>query len=145
MAGGRPLRVVELDHVVVRCSDQARTLDFYSRVLGLVEERRLEAIGLIQLRAGASLVDLIPADAPPAFEARNVDHFCLGVETDDMQALVRYLTAAGVTVMGEPTERYGARGMGLSVYVNDPEGNVVELKQVARAPGEPGRAPAGSS
>jgi glyoxylase I family protein len=129
-AGERPLRVAELDHVVVRCTDQVRTLDFYTRILGLTEERRLEVIGLIQLRAGAGLVDLVPAEAPPAFEQRNVDHFCLGVETEDMDALVRWLGAQGVTVMGDPMPRYGARGMGLSVYVNDPEGNVVELKQI---------------
>jgi catechol 2,3-dioxygenase-like lactoylglutathione lyase family enzyme len=129
----RPLRVRELDHVVVRCTDQPRTLDFYTRVLGLVEERRLDVIGLVQLRAGASLVDLVPRDAPPSFEHRNVDHFCLGIEADDMQAVVRWLDAEGVSMLGEPTERYGARGSGPSLYVNDPEGNVVELKLVPRA------------
>ena len=128
----RPLRVRELDHVVVRCADQARTLDFYTRVLGLTEERRLDVIGLIQLRAGSSLVDLVPADAPPAFEQRNVDHFCLGIDADDMQDVVRWLEAEGVSMLGEPTERYGARGSGPSLYVNDPEGNVVELKLVPR-------------
>ena len=75
----RPFRVAELDHVVVRCRDQARSLEFYTRLLGLAEERRLEAIGLIQLRAGASLVDLVPADPPPTDTGRNVDHYCLGV------------------------------------------------------------------
>lgn len=129
----RPLRVRELDHVVVRCADQARTLDFYTRVLGLTEERRLDMIGLIQLRAGSSLVDLVPADAAPAFEQRNVDHFCLGVDADGMEAIVRYLEAEGVVMLGEPMERYGARGSGPSLYVNDPEGNVVELKLIERA------------
>jgi catechol 2,3-dioxygenase-like lactoylglutathione lyase family enzyme len=126
----RPFEVRELDHVVVRCADQAKALDFYTRILGLTEERRLDVIGLVQLRAGASMVDLVPADAPPAFEQRNVDHFCLGVRVDDMDALVGWLGSQGVTVMGEPMERYGARGQGLSVYVNDPDGNVVELKRI---------------
>jgi glyoxylase I family protein len=125
----RPLRVAELDHVVVRCRDQARSLDFYTRVLGLTEERRLDAIGLVQLRAGESLVDLVPADPPPTHEGRNVDHFCLGVDVADMAALVAYLREQKVEVLGDPMERYGARGMGLSVYVLDPDGNVVELKQ----------------
>jgi catechol 2,3-dioxygenase-like lactoylglutathione lyase family enzyme len=136
MANGgtsRPLRVAEIDHVVVRCADLARTLDFYTRVLGLREERRIDAIGLVQLRAGRSLVDLVPADAPPAFAERNVDHFCLAVELTDMETLVRYLAAEQVTMLGEPTERYGAYGHGPSLYVNDPEGNVVELKQLPRA------------
>jgi glyoxylase I family protein len=126
----RPLRVAELDHVVVRCRDQARSLDFYTRVLGLVEERRLDLIGLVQLRAGASMVDLVPADPPPSDSGRNVDHFCLGVHAADMDALVRWLEAEGVVVLGTPADRYGARGSGLSVYVLDPDGNVVELKQM---------------
>ena len=125
----RPLRVAELDHVVVRCRDQAASLDFYTRVLGLVEERRLDVIGLIQLRAGESMVDLVPADPPPSDSGRNVDHFCLGVDAADMTAMVDYLRAEGVVLRGDPAERYGARGSGLSIYVLDPDGNIVELKQ----------------
>jgi glyoxylase I family protein len=125
----RPLRVAEIDHVVIRCRDQARALDFYTRVLGLTEERRLDAIGLIQLRAGASLIDLVPAEPPPTHEGRNVDHVCLGVDTPDLDALMRYLREQSVEVLGDPAERYGARGMGPSVYVLDPDGNIIELKQ----------------
>jgi len=128
----RPLRVAELDHVVVRCRDQARSLDFYARILGCPEERRIEAIGLIQLRAGASMIDLVPADPPPTHEGRNVDHFCVGIVADDMEATARWLRAEGVEVLGEPTERYGARGMGVSLYVLDPDGNIVELKRMPR-------------
>jgi glyoxylase I family protein len=136
MAGSmeRPLRVEELDHVVIRCRDRARSLDFYTRVLGLAEERRIEAIGLIQLRAGRSMIDLVPADPPPTHEGRNIDHVCLGVEAPDIPAMVRWLREQGVEVLGDPAERYGARGMGLSVYVVDPDGNVVELKQSPRPP-----------
>lgn len=127
----RPLAVAEIDHVVVRCRDQAAALDFYGRILGCVEERRIEPLGLVQLRAGQSMIDLIVADPPPGdFAARNVDHFCLGVRAPDMDALVRWLGAQGVMVLGEPAERYGARGQGLSVYVQDPDGNIVELKQL---------------
>jgi glyoxylase I family protein len=126
----RPLRVAELDHVVVRCRDQAQSLDFYTRILGLTEERRIDAIGLVQLRAGASMVDLVPADPPPSQEGRNVDHFCLGVEVADMESLAAWLRSQRVEVLGEPTPRYGARGNGLSVYVLDPDGNIVELKQM---------------
>jgi glyoxylase I family protein len=127
-ASERPFRVAELDHVVVRCRDQAKSLAFYTGVLGLTEERRLDVIGLIQLRAGASLVDLVPADPPPTHEGRNVDHFCLGIDAADVDALVAWLRDAGVEMLGDPMPRYGARGMGPSVYVLDPDGNVVELK-----------------
>jgi glyoxylase I family protein len=128
-----PFKVAELDHVVLRCRDQARALDFYTRVLGLVEERRIEQIGLIQLRAGQSMLDLVPERHPRSEEALNVDHFCLGIEARDLGEVTRHLRQHGVEVMGEPAMRYGARGMGLSVYVRDPEGNVVELKQLPRA------------
>jgi glyoxylase I family protein len=127
---GTPFRVAELDHLVLRCRDQARMLDFYTRVLGLHEERRLAAIGLIQLRAGASLIDLVPATSPPDASGANVDHFCLGVVVDDFAAALAYLRGHGVAIAGEPTTRYGARGHGLSIYIHDPEGNMVELKRM---------------
>lgn len=128
-----PLKVAELDHVVLRCRNQTRMLDFYTRVLGLKEERRLDQIGLIQLRAGASMLDLVPATDPRVESGLNVDHFCLGIEASDLDAVIRYLRDSGTDVIGEPADRYGARGMGKSVYAHDPEGNVVELKQMPAA------------
>jgi glyoxylase I family protein len=125
-----PFRVAELDHVVLRCRDQPRMLAFYTDVLGLYEERRVDQIGLIQLRAGASIVDLIPAAEPRSDSGANVDHFCLGIMTSDLGATVIYLKQWGVEVLGDPAMRYGARGTGLSIYIHDPEGNVVELKQM---------------
>ena len=123
-----PFTVAELDHVVLRCRDVSRMLDFYTRVLGLAEERRLDAIGLIQLRAGASLVDLVPdADEQP-HDRPNVDHFCLSIDVTDMNAVLAYLAGEQIETIGDPMVRYGARGYGLSVYCRDPEGNVVELK-----------------
>jgi len=127
-----PLTVAELDHVVLRCRDQGRMLDFYTRVLGLNEERRIAQIGLIQLRAGASMIDLVPAAEPRIESGTNVDHFCLGIETGDLGVAMNYLRANSVEVLGEPAMRYGARGMGKSIYVRDPEGNVIELKQLPR-------------
>jgi glyoxylase I family protein len=132
-AEGRPFRVGEIDHLVLRCANLQRALEFYTSILGLREERRIEKIGLIQLRAGHSLLDLVPADQEPGGSARNVDHFCLGVEADEFAALIDYLRQHGVEMIGEPSTRYGAHGMGLSVYIRDPEGNTVELKQIPSA------------
>jgi glyoxylase I family protein len=128
-----PLKVAELDHVVLRCRDQTRMLDFYTRVLGLSEERRIAQIGLIQLRAGASMIDLVPAAEPRIESGTNVDHFCLGIDTDDLHSTMTYLRTNSVEVLGEPAMRYGARGLGNSIYVRDPEGNTIELKQIGRA------------
>jgi glyoxylase I family protein len=125
-----PFTIAELDHVVIRCREPAVMLDFYTRVLGLREERRVAPLGLVQLRAGASMVDLIPAAERRRQDAANVDHFCLGVVTDDLVKAAEYLHANGVEVVGAPEQRYGARGPGLSIYLRDPEGNVIELKQM---------------
>jgi len=122
-----PITVAGLDHVVLRCRDQARMLDFYVRVLGLTEERRLEAIGLVQLRAGRSLIDLVPG-TPAGLEGFNVDHVCLSLAPVDMKVVADHLQGLGVETLGEPMVRYGAGGYGQSIYLRDPEGNVIELK-----------------
>src|SRR5262249_52991163 len=114
-------RIAELDHVVFRCRDQNLMLAFYTGVLGLTEERRLDAIKLVQLRAGRSMVDLVPAHGELSEPAMNVDHVCLGVEADDMAALVAHLKTRGVDVIDGPVTRYGAHGNGLSIYIHDPE------------------------
>jgi glyoxylase I family protein len=112
-----------------------RALKFYCNVLGCVEERRVERIGLVQSRAGRSLIDLIEAlrdaDDPLAEGARNMDHFALRLLTFDEAALIAHLKAHGVEV-GETVERYGAEGTGPSVYIRDPDGNTVELKGPAK-------------
>ena len=124
-------------------------------MLGCTVERRLEAIGLIQLRAGRSLIDLVPVDgelgraggAPPGSEGRNLDHFCLRVEPFDEPAIRRHLEAHDVEA-GPLATRYGAEGEGPSLYITDPEGNVVELKGppdakdlgAGRPPARPARA-----
>src|SRR5271155_403213 len=129
-----PLKVAELDHVVLRCRDQERAYDFYTRILGLKEERRIAQIGLIQLRAGRSMIDLVPASGPRVETGLNVAHVCIGIEARDLNEVATYLRGQSVEVMGEPATRYGARGSGLSIYVRDTEGNVVELKQMPTAP-----------
>jgi glyoxylase I family protein len=124
-----------LDHVVLRVGDVERSLRFYCGALGCVEERRVEALGLVQLRAGAALIDLVAVDSPlgrlggpaPGDSARNLDHFALQLAHFDEAALRAHLVAHGVAP-GDVGERYGALGMGPSMYVRDPDGNVVELK-----------------
>ena len=116
-----------LDHVVLRVADVERALRFYCEVLGCREERRLESIGLVQLRAGAALIDLVPAEGAPKAGAGNMDHFCLRIEPFDEAQLRAHLAGHGVEV-GEVARRYGAEGHGPSLYLQDPDGNTVELK-----------------
>jgi len=129
-----------IDHVVLRVSDVARAIGFYCDVLGCTVEKRQEHIGLIQLRAGRSLIDLVDVagklgrmgGAPPGEEGRNMDHFALRIATLDAAAIGAKLEAHGVAP-GEVAERYGAEGEGPSIYIRDPDGNTVELKGPPRA------------
>lgn len=134
------IRIREIDHLVLRVADGERMLRFYCDALGCSVERREDGIGLIQLRAGRSLIDLVPVDGPlgraggaaPGREGRNLDHFCLRVEPFDEAAIRQHLAAHGCSA-GPVQQRNGAEGEGPSIYLSDPEGNVVELKGPAGA------------
>lgn len=128
-------QILGLDHVVLRVTDMARMTRFYCEVLGCNVERERPELGLVQLRAGASLIDLISAGGEPGRRGgavdgkagRNMDHLCLRIEPFDRNALVAHLVSNGA-VPGEIKSRFGADGYGPSLYINDPDGNVVELK-----------------
>lgn len=128
-------KIRQIDHVVLRVVDVESMMKFYMDVLGCGLEKVQASAGLYQLRAGTSLIDLIPVDgklgrlggAAPGAQARNLDHFCLSIEPFDGNSLLEYLRAKGYEA-GPVESRYGAEGEGPSIYVNDPEGNVVELK-----------------
>jgi catechol 2,3-dioxygenase-like lactoylglutathione lyase family enzyme len=129
------LTIKHLDHLVLRVTDLAAMMAFYTDVLGCKVEKVQENLGLYQLRAGSALIDLVPVDGPlgakggaaPGAEGRNLDHFCLRVEPFDADAIIAHLRARG-TEPAPVASRYGAEGQGPSIYVSDPEGNVVELK-----------------
>jgi len=136
----RAIEIRGIDHLVLRVRDLERSIAFYCGVLGCREERRIEALGLVQLRAGSGLIDLVELNsplgkqggAPPGEEGRNVDHFALQLSNFDEEEIRAQLSAADIPP-GEVGERYGAQGMGPSMYIRDPDGNVVELK----GPGTP--------
>jgi catechol 2,3-dioxygenase-like lactoylglutathione lyase family enzyme len=125
------VRIGGLDHVVLRVGDLNRAISFYQKVLGLQVERELQQPRLVQLRAGASLIDLVPASVSPHKApdkaGRNMDHFCVRVLGFDATALKAHLAKNGVDP-GDVHERYGAEGYGPSIYITDPDGNTVELK-----------------
>jgi catechol 2,3-dioxygenase-like lactoylglutathione lyase family enzyme len=125
------IQVAGLDHLVLRVADLDRAIRFYGDVLGCHVERRLDEPKLVQLRAGASMIDLVPgsgaARSEEAAAGRNLDHFAVRISTFDFQVLADHLRRHGVAV-GEVRRRYGAEGYGSSLYITDPDGNVVELK-----------------
>ncbi len=129
------LKITGIDHLVLRAHDAPRLIAFYTDVLGLTVERVQAKIGLTQLRAGTSLIDIVAVDsqlgrlggAGPGAEARNLDHFCLNVAGFDLAAVRAHLEAHGVEI-GEEGVRYGSGGEGVSLYLKDPEGNGLELR-----------------
>ena len=129
------IEITGIDHIVLRARDAEALVAFYTGVLGLTVERRQDAIGLIQLRAGDQLIDIVGVDgvlgrmggAAPGAEGRNLDHFCLNVRGFDLETVKAHLEAHGVAP-GPEGLRYGAGGEGVSIYLTDPEGNGLELR-----------------
>lgn len=128
--------IQRIDHLVLRVADLPRAVRFYCEVLGCVVERRRDDLGLIHLRAGQSLIDLVALTGPlgrkggagAGDEGRNLDHLCLRIDPFDEVALRDHLHRHGVGMPEAAALRFGAEGEGLSLYIQDPDGNTVELK-----------------
>jgi catechol 2,3-dioxygenase-like lactoylglutathione lyase family enzyme len=135
------MRILGLDHIVIRCNDLGAMLNFYRDTLGCHVEKHNEKLGLIHLRAGSALIDLISVEgelgrvggAGPGAQARNVDHFCLRIESFEEAALRAFFHSRGVE-LSKVHDNYGSEGTGPSVYFSDPEGNSIELKGPAHTP-----------
>ena len=131
-----PFTVQRIDHLVFRVRALEASITFYEQVLGCTVVRRRPDLGLVHVRAGASMVDLVAIDGPlgkaggqgPGAEGRNVDHLCLRVEPFDEKAIVAHLAALGLQPRGPARHNFGAEGTGLSLYFTDPDGNTIELK-----------------
>ncbi len=128
--------IKNLDHVVLRSQDAERLVAFYCNVLGCTVERRSSPeLGMVQLRAGHALIDIVAVDselgrmggAAPGKDGRNMDHFCVRVDPFEEDAIRQHLAQQGV-VGSKLENRYGAEGNGPSIYIQDPDGNTVELK-----------------
>ena len=130
----RPFEIKGIDHIVLRVSNLAASRKFYEGLLGCVMERELPDVGLFQPRAGKQLIDLVPVGSElggvseVVQENRNQDHFCLTISPFEPVTITELMVAANVTC-SEVGTRYGADGYGLSIYITDPDGNTVELKE----------------
>ena len=134
--------VLRIDHVVLRVRDLQNSVRFYT-TLGCAVERRRPELGLIHLRAGSSMIDLVSLEgrlgarggSAPQAEGRNVDHLCLRIEPFDEQAISDHLARSGIEPMGHAAVNFGADGDGPALYIRDPDGNLVELKGPGPASG----------
>ena len=130
-----PFSIARIDHIVLRVADLQRSIDFYGQVFGAEVVRHNQPLGLVHLRAGTSMIDLVDlhgelgrkGGGAAQEQRRNVDHFCLRIEPFDEAALVAHLQSFGLSVE-KAARRFGAEGYGLSLYCFDPDGNQVELK-----------------
>jgi catechol 2,3-dioxygenase-like lactoylglutathione lyase family enzyme len=116
-----------LDHLVLVVSDVERALAWYGRHAGLagerVEEWRNREVPFPSLRVDDStIIDLIPGT--PGADRGHLDHICLVVSQSELDGL------AGDPELEvlERGERFGARGLGQSIYVRDPDGLLVEFR-----------------
>lgn len=127
-ASAAVVNVVGFDHLVLRCADVEEALRFYGDTLGLTQERvaawRAGQVPFPSVRIDATtIIDLLAAARG---EGQNVDHFCLVVEPGtDLAALAG---SGAVQVVEGPAQRWGAQGMATSLYIRDPDANVVELR-----------------
>jgi catechol 2,3-dioxygenase-like lactoylglutathione lyase family enzyme len=120
------MRATGVDHLVLAVADVERTLGWYQEHLGLeplrVGEWREGGAPFPSLRVNDSLIiDVIVGPR----SGENVDHICLVVDTDDLDALA---ASGEFDVVGGPSRLWGARGYGQGLYVRDPDGNVLELR-----------------
>ena len=129
------VKITEMDHIVLRVKDVEESLRFYTETLGLKSER------VEQWRAGEirfpsarlnddTIIDLFASDQEPIARdgVRNQDHFCMVIEPTDMEELKAKFEALGVGIQAGPGKRWGSHGDGISLYLYDPDNNVVELR-----------------
>ena len=129
-----PFDLEGIDHVVLLVRGMREARHFYQQVLGCTVDRELPEYGMLQLRTGSSLIDLVDIGSaegrwgrPEIEGGRNLDHVCIATGPCDEQAMRDHLAAHGIEIVEEGV-RYGAKGDGMSFYIRDPSGNQIELK-----------------
>ena len=129
------VKITEMDHIVLRNQDVEVSLRFYTEVLGMqaerVEQWRAGEVRFPSARINAdTIIDFFGTDQEPIGKdgAKNQDHFCMVIEPTDMEELKAKFEAMGVEIQAGPGKRWGSHGDGISLYIYDPDGNVVELR-----------------
>ena len=129
------VKITEMDHIVLRTRDVEESLRFYTEVLGLqaerVEQWRAGEVRFPSARINAdTIIDFFASDEIPngRDDVRNQDHFCMVIDKTDMDALKARFEDAGIDIQAGPGKRWGSHGDGISLYIYDPDDNVVELR-----------------
>ena len=129
------VKITEMDHIVLRVKDVEESLRFYTEVLGMKSERvdqwRAGEIRFPSARINAdTIIDFFESDQEPIAKegVKNQDHYCMVIEKTDMEDLKAKFEAIGVDIQAGPGKRWGSHGDGTSLYIYDPDNNVVELR-----------------
>lgn len=115
-----------IDHIVLKTNCIDKMIEFYCDILGCHIERKQQR--LTQIRAGVNLIDLVEVDNPIDKNNQNLEHFCLCIRPFEFESLKSYFTQHNIQI-NRYGERYGAKGLGYSFYIKDPEGNEIELRE----------------
>ncbi len=129
------VKITEMDHIVLRVRDVETSLRFYTQILGMpaerVEQWRAGEIRFPSARLNAdTIIDFFGSDQEPICRdgAKNQDHYCMVIEPTDMEELKAKFEGIGVDIQAGPGKRWGSHGDGISLYIYDPDDNVVELR-----------------
>ena len=122
------IRIDRVDHIVLTVFDIDRTLDFYSRVLGMepvtfAEGRRGLAFGRQKLNLHQAGREFEPKALKPGPGAIDI---CFIAETP-LEQVMEALKAEGIVIIQGPVDKTGALGPMKSVYFRDPDGNLIEV------------------
>jgi len=126
-----PFIISRLDHVVLRTRQLEKLVTFYTSLGLAVERDRVAEMGMMQLRMGRSMLDIVAvsdAQTSAAGAEKNLDHFAVRIEPFDEQAIVAFCEDHQIPYQVMPNPILGADGLGPGVYVEDPDGNRMELK-----------------
>lgn len=132
-----PPKLDSLDHLVLTVEDIPRTVDFYSSALGMTCETFHPADGTTRtaLAFGAQKINLHPHSAPFEPKAAHATPgsadlcFLTSTTLTDWQT---HLTAQGIPIEQGPIQRTGATGPILSLYIRDPDNNLIEISTPIR-------------
>lgn len=126
-------RLTGFDHIVLCVADIARTCDFYRRALGM--RPREERPGKWSLDFGASKISLQSAETAPDIAEDTVPgsgNFCVLTDTP-LSEVQAHLESEDIAIVKGPGERDGGAGLIVSIYFNDPDGNLVEVGSLVSA------------
>jgi catechol 2,3-dioxygenase-like lactoylglutathione lyase family enzyme len=127
------MHIDSLDHLVLTVRDIAATCDFYTRILGMHvvtfdDNRRALHFGTQKINLHEAGNEFEPKALKPTSGSAD---FCL-LTSFPLEQVIAHLQTHNILLVKGPVQRTGATGPIMSVYVRDPDGNLVEIANTQR-------------